>query len=102
MPRANRRRREESPLDLERALGGQPHRERYAGSEWFVRRVTGRGVSGPSRAYLCPGCQQTIAADTAHVVAWPAEGLGGLDDRRHWHTPCWSARDRRHARGSTR
>jgi hypothetical protein len=32
------------------------------------------------------------------VVAWPAEQLGafgGPGDRRHWHTPCWSARGRR-------
>jgi hypothetical protein len=37
-----------------------------------------------------------------HLVAWPADteqaawhGGGGLDDRRHWHTPCWNARLRR-------
>ena len=99
MPRANRRRRDDAPLNLDRAVGGTARREQYAGGEWFVRRVTGAGAS---RAYLCPGCQQNIPIGTPHVVAWPAEGMGGLDDRRHWHTPCWGARDRRHTRGAIR
>ena len=99
MPRANRRRRDDVPLNLDRAVGGAVRRESYAGGEWFVRRVTGAGAS---RAYLCPGCQQTIAMGTAHVVAWPADGMGGLDDRRHWHSGCWEARERRHPRGATR
>ena len=99
MPRANRRRRDEVPLNLDRAVGGTPRRESYAGGEWFVRRVTG---AGSSRAYLCPGCQQTVAVGTAHVVAWPADGMGGLDDRRHWHTRCWEARGRRHPGGAYR
>ena len=54
MPRANRRRRDDAPLNVERALGGLTRRESYAGGESFVRRVTGAGAS---RAYLCPGCQ---------------------------------------------
>jgi hypothetical protein len=29
-----------------------------------------------------------------HVVVWPAEEWGSVDDRRHWHTACWSARTR--------
>jgi hypothetical protein len=99
MPRANRRRRDDAPLNVDRALGGLTRREPYAGGEWFVRRVTGVTAT---RAYLCPGCQQTIVLGTPHVVAWPADGIGGLDDRRHWHSPCWSARERRHTRGSTR
>ena len=99
MPRANRRRRDDVPLNLQRAVGGAPRREQYAGGEWFVRRVSGEGST---RAYLCPGCQQTIPTGPPHVVAWPADGLGGLDDRRHWHTTCWEARGRRHATGSYR
>jgi hypothetical protein len=31
-----------------------------------------------------------------HVVAWPEFGHG-VDDRRHWHTACWNARERRAA-----
>ena len=33
-----------------------------------------------------------IPPGTPHVVAWPE---GREDDRRHWHTACWSARGRR-------
>jgi hypothetical protein len=99
VPRANRRRRDDVPLNLERALGGAPRREGYAGREWFVRRVTG---AGSTRAYLCPGCQQEVRPGTPHVVAWPAEGVGGLDDRRHWHTGCWEARERRRPGGAWR
>jgi hypothetical protein len=52
-----------------------------------------RHVSGATgKAYRCPGCDQEIRPATPHVVAWPE---GAADDRRHWHTACWSARDRR-------
>ena len=80
MPRANRRRRDQPGLSVERALGGFVRTERYAGHDWSVRSVGGRA---DERAYLCPGCQQTFSGGLAHVVVWPADGLGGLDDRRH-------------------
>jgi hypothetical protein len=107
MPRANRPRRgaisrprgEQAPLDLDRALGGVERREVHGDGEWFVRRVSG---AGSTKAYRCPGCQQEVPPGIPHVVAWPADGLGGVEDRRHWHTPCWSARGRRQPRGSTR
>lgn len=99
MPRANRRRHEVRSLDLERALGGLVRRETHADGEWFVRMVVGRA---PARRYRCPGCQQEFDGTVAHVVAWPADGLGGLEDRRHWHTPCWRSRARRPPRGSFR
>ena len=52
-----------------------------------------RHVSGASgKAYRCPGCDQEVRPATPHVVAWPE---GQPDDRRHWHTACWAARDRR-------
>ena len=96
MPRANRRRRDEVDLDLGRALGGAPRRERQPDGEWFVRPVS--GVSS-AKAYRGPGCSQEIRAGQPHVVAWPADGArsdaDSLGDRRHWHTPCWSARTRR-------
>ncbi len=44
------------------------------------------------KAYLCPGCNQEIAAGTGHVVVVPAEAP---DLRRHWHRPCWEHRERR-------
>jgi hypothetical protein len=45
-----------------------------------------------TKAYLCPGCQQEIAAGTGHVVVIPT---GAADLRRHWHHACWANRDRR-------
>ncbi len=66
----------------------------------MVRQVTG---SASTRAYRCPGCDHEIRPATPHVVAWPATYGGegdrdedaGLGERRHWHTACWRARDRR-------
>lgn len=55
-----------------------------------VRSVAGSG--GAERAYRCPGCDQVLPSRSPHVVAWPQ---GRPDDRRHWHTACWSARGRR-------
>jgi hypothetical protein len=55
---------------------------------YVVRHVS--GASG--KAYRCPGCDQELRPATPHVVAWLE---GQPDDRRHWHTACWSARDRR-------
>ena len=61
------------------------------------------GLSGPSGdrlrlapwpSYRCPGCDQLLAAGVGHVVAWPADDPEATD-RRHWHTTCWQARDRR-------
>ncbi len=92
MPRANRRRRDEPSLDRARLGGAVTSAERYAGGLWTVRRVTGATASRP---YLCPGCQQDIIVGIPHVVAWPAEGVGGVGDRRHWHSGCWQRRDAR-------
>ena len=49
------------------------------------------------KTYRCPGCDQEIRPGVPHLVAWPADGRGDLTDRRHWHTGCWRARDRRAA-----
>ena len=54
-----------------------------------VRSVAG---TASDRPYRCPGCDQELRPGTPHVVAWPE---GREDDRRHWHTACWTARDRR-------
>lgn len=84
---------EHPPLDLERALGGV-RRERGTDGEWNVRTVR-----GSEKSYVCPGCRQVLPPGVEHVVAWSADGLLGpvaaLEDRRHWHTSCWHARDRR-------
>jgi hypothetical protein len=64
-------------------------RESWSDGEFVVRTVTGAAATRP---YRCPGCDQEIPPATPHVVAWPD---GDLDDRRHWHTPCWRGRLRR-------
>jgi hypothetical protein len=39
-----------------------------------------------TKAYVCPGCDGTIAPRVGHVVAWPDDLV---DLRRHWHRHCW-------------
>jgi len=63
--------------------------EEHPDGAWVVRRVS---ASSAAKPYRCPGCDQEIAPATPHVVAWPE---AAEDERRHWHTPCWAARDRR-------
>ncbi|MEO8815029.1 MAG: hypothetical protein ABI307_00400 [Mycobacterium sp.] len=68
------------------------------GYPYEVRSVTGaRAV----KTYRCPGCDHEIRSSTPHVVVWPTEDSGpaAVDDRRHWHTPCWVNRA---TRGPTR
>ena len=93
MARKHRRAPSEQP-EL-RAFGGARNVEEHPDGDWVVQRTTGSAATKP---YRCPGCDQLIPPATPHVVAWPADGLGGIEDRRHWHTPCWSARTRRRPR----
>lgn len=65
----------------------------FADDEVDVRRVQPYEATKP---YICPGCQQDIAAGTGHIVAVPRSAP---DLRRHWHRGCW---DRRHRRGPNR
>lgn len=69
---------------------GERH-EQWLGEQYVVRSVTGAGAA---KFYRCPGCDQEIRPRVAHIVAWPEhdDDAGG---RRHWHTACWNARDRR-------
>jgi hypothetical protein len=60
--------------------------ESWPDGDFAVRRIAGSSVG---KTYRCPGCDQEIASATPHVVAW-AEGQ--VDNRRHWHTACWSNR----------
>jgi hypothetical protein len=102
VPRANRRRREEAPAADPAALGrGVARRASRPDGDWLVRTVTGAAAA---KTYRCPGCDHEIRPATPHVVAWPDDGSdallreaggSGLGDRRHWHTACWRARDRR-------
>ncbi|MBX7433383.1 hypothetical protein JDV09_14865 [Mycobacterium sp. Y57] len=48
------------------------------------------------KIYRCPGCDHEISPGTTHLLVWPADaGERGIDDRRHWHTPCWTHRANR-------
>jgi hypothetical protein len=91
MPRKHRRRDDAVALDPERARRGIERVQTSADGEWSVRHITGTGT----KSYRCPGCDHEIPPGVPHLVAWPADERGDLADRRHWHTGCWNARDRR-------
>ena len=92
-PRRNRPRRAESKsLSDDHARQGIDGVQQWQDGDWTVRSIFGGAAT---KAYRCPGCMQEIRPGVAHVVAWPADGRGDLADRRHWHTGCWKARDRR-------
>jgi hypothetical protein len=60
------------------------------GYRYEVRAIAG---SRAVKVYRCPGCDHEIRPGTAHVVVWPSRSDGASgdgEDRRHWHTPCWS------------
>jgi hypothetical protein len=89
-PRRARRRSDDArPLRTE----GVPRVESHPDGEWVVRDLTGESAA---KTYRCPGCDQEIRPGQPHLVAWRA---GEEDWRRHWHRPCWVARDRRGPRG---
>ncbi|HKP42147.1 hypothetical protein [Mycobacterium sp.] len=94
MPRRRtpRRQRSLAPLPVTRRIETGPD-----GYDYEVRPIA---AARAVKTYRCPGCDQEIHSGTAHVVVWPANlGDGAADDRRHWHTPCWTHRA---TRGPTR
>jgi hypothetical protein len=97
-PRRNHSRRRgasETPppsLTDERVRKGIEGVQQWQDGEWMVRSIFGGAAV---KTYRCPGCVQEIRPGVAHVVAWPIDGRGDESDRRHWHTGCWKARDRR-------
>ena len=91
-PRRNYRRRDAAAaLDPDRVRRGVQRVQAHPDGEWLVRTVP-----AGDKQYRCPGCDQEIPPGVGHLVVWPADGRGDLTDRRHWHTACWRARDRRH------
>ncbi|MEO8107611.1 MAG: hypothetical protein ABI720_09845 [Actinomycetes bacterium] len=66
----------------------------WRGEPWVVRPIRG---SSSTKSYRCPGCDQLIPPATPHTVVWPETAIvgDGAESRRHWHTTCWNARDRR-------
>jgi hypothetical protein len=93
-PRRNRPRRDSAPAPLgdERSRKGIEAVQQYQDGDWMVRSIFGGAAT---KTYRCPGCMQEIRPGVAHIVAWPADERGDESDRRHWHTGCWRARDRR-------
>ena len=79
-------------LTDERVRKGIEGVQQWQDGEWMVRSIFGGAAT---KTYRCPGCMQDIRAGVAHVVAWPVDDRGDETDRRHWHTGCWRARDRR-------
>ncbi|MEV4774686.1 hypothetical protein LTA6_003282 [Microbacterium sp. LTA6] len=92
MPRSRRPRsaRPETEDSFERLLAGWKRTEVRRGTEWTVQPIS---AVQSQKEYVCPGCGREIAAGTAHLVAWRADGVLGdaadLAARRHWHTHCW-------------
>lgn len=70
---------------------------RWAGQVFAHRQVRG---NDSGRSFVCPGCQQQVGAHQPHTVAWPVGGMQEIENRRHWHTVCWNARERRRPGGS--
>ncbi|GAA1177673.1 hypothetical protein GCM10009584_18970 [Ornithinimicrobium humiphilum] len=106
MGRSNRPRRSGRPVRGKGASGGPPPLRRdpgapvevrWAGQVWAARQVR---PNDTGRVYRCPGCQGEVGADVAHTVVWPADAMHQVDNRRHWHTVCWAARERRRPGGS--
>jgi len=76
------------------------HRRIEAGADGFDYEVRPIAAARAAKSYRCPGCDHEIRSGTAHLVVWRIDGGdAGVDDRRHWHTPCWANRA---TRGPTR
>jgi hypothetical protein len=81
--------------------------EEAADGDWVVRPAAG-GAAGGAKTYRCPGCDQEIRPGMPHLVTWaayardsdldPWDTESAAELRRHWHTACWRARDRRRSR----
>nr|WP_051386206.1 hypothetical protein [Actinokineospora inagensis] len=63
--------------------------ESAADGDWQVRHIPGAQAT---KVYRCPGCDHEIQPGTPHVVAWPAQDYGSVEERRHWHKNCWARR----------
>lgn len=88
-PRRNHpKRRGRKPPERE-LRGSNETIEEHAEGIYRVRKITG---SSSNKPYRCPGCDQLIPLATPHIVAWVESDV---ESRRHWHSPCWNARDRR-------
>ncbi|MBV9641106.1 MAG: hypothetical protein JO330_16310 [Mycobacteriaceae bacterium] len=70
-----------------------PSRRIETGPDGYDYDVRPIAAAQAGRTYRCPGCDHQIRAGTPHLVVWPTDiGERGIDDRRHWHTSCWTHR----------
>ena len=76
-----------------------PARRVEQGADGYDYEVRPVAAARATKNYRCPGCDHEIRPGVAHVVVWPADDGGAVEDRRHWHTPCWANRA---TRGPTR
>ncbi|WP_338080105.1 ATP/GTP-binding protein [Antrihabitans stalactiti] len=95
MPRRQPKRNRTQPVLL-RSATGRVESGPQGGEDFIVRQIPGARAT---KTYRCPSCDHEIRPGVAHVVAWPADSIGGAEDRRHWHTGCWAGRQ---TRGLTR
>ena len=102
--RASRRGTSQGPVPLERRARPGPRGDEHvprapptaarvsgADGEWQVRQVPGAAAI---KDYRCPGCDQ-VDPGRHGARGGLARRNGSVDDRRHWHTPCWPRAARR-------
>lgn len=77
-----------SPRPL-RGVSGPERLEEWAGRQYRVRPTPGASAT---KWYVCPWCDERVAVGEPHVVVWPNDQRGGINERRHWHTRCWRRR----------
>ncbi|WP_082965323.1 hypothetical protein [Mycobacterium sp. ACS1612] len=82
------------PPRRQRPLPPLPDRRRVeVGPDGYDYEVRPIPAARAVKTYRCPGCDHEIRTGTAHLVVWPADGGEfAADDRRHWHTACWTNR----------
>ena len=97
MPRRNRREISASQGDDDGELYLEGVQERILGPA--SARAEGFEVHtavNKLKRYRCPYCEGWVEAGSHHIVALPA---GTPDNRRHFHTGCWSRHAKTLARG---
>lgn len=74
-------------------VGAFARSEQKQDGAWMVQAMA---ADSATKTYRCPGCSRSVGPGVAHVVAWPRQAsigsVSGVEERRHWHTPCWSRR----------
>ncbi|MEE9965518.1 MAG: hypothetical protein K4304_10570 [Propionicimonas sp.] len=76
------------------SVGAFARAETKRDGEWMVQAMS---ADAATKTYRCPGCNRVFGPGIAHVVVWPRVAPIGssaaVDERRHWHSACWSRRN---------